>query len=243
MPAPLILCYHAVSDAWPTPLAVRPRTLQAQVRHLQRRGYTATTFTRAVLDPPAKRVFAVTFDDAYRSVMRLAAPVLDAAGVPATVFVPTRFIGSEVPMSWPGDGGWSNGPHASELIPMSWAELESVAERGWEIGSHTVSHPKLPELDPDAARDELVASKIECERRLGAECSSVAYPFGAHDAAVAELAREAGYAAAAGVRPLGDPRDPLRRTRVGIYRGDGAARFALKIAPSVRRVRDRRAAV
>ena len=30
---------------------------------------------------------------------------------------------------------------------MSWAELRTLADAGWEIGSHTVTHPHLTQLD------------------------------------------------------------------------------------------------
>ena len=38
---PLVLCYHAVSDRWPDPLAVPARVLVTQVRRLLGRGLRA----------------------------------------------------------------------------------------------------------------------------------------------------------------------------------------------------------
>ena len=72
-----MLCYHAVSDRWPSPLAVRPEQLERQLALLVRRGYRGTTFEGAVSVPPAPRTLAVTFDDGYRSVLEHALPVLD----------------------------------------------------------------------------------------------------------------------------------------------------------------------
>ena len=54
---------------------------------------------------------AITFDDGYRSVLELALPILEELGVPATLFVPTDYIGSERPMSWPGIERWTGGQH------------------------------------------------------------------------------------------------------------------------------------
>ena len=54
-----------------------------------RRGYRGATFEDAVSAPPARRTLAVTFDDAYLSVLELGKPILDRLGLVATVFVPT----------------------------------------------------------------------------------------------------------------------------------------------------------
>ena len=95
-------------------------------------------------------MLAVTFDDAYRSVIELAFPILSRLGLVGTVFVPTRFAGGEEPMSWPGIDQWVGGPHERELVPMSWEELGRLAEAGWEIGSPHVSHPRLTQVADDS---------------------------------------------------------------------------------------------
>ena len=50
-------------------------------------------------------------------------------------------------MAWPGIDQWLGGPHEAELMPMSWDELRRLAEAGWEIGSHSRTHPMLTQLD------------------------------------------------------------------------------------------------
>ena len=57
----LVLCYHAVSERWPSELAVSPELLDGQLTELEGRGYRVTTFTRAVTDPPWPKTLAVTF--------------------------------------------------------------------------------------------------------------------------------------------------------------------------------------
>ena len=51
----LVLCYHAVSDSWPDPVAVTPEQLERQLTFLQARGFVATTFSEAISNPPAAR--------------------------------------------------------------------------------------------------------------------------------------------------------------------------------------------
>jgi peptidoglycan/xylan/chitin deacetylase (PgdA/CDA1 family) len=58
-----------------------------------KRGYEARTFLDAIAASAPGKHLAVTFDDGYRSVFELAFPILRAAGMPATVFVPTALIG------------------------------------------------------------------------------------------------------------------------------------------------------
>lgn len=237
----LVLCYHAVSPSWPAGLSVTPERLERQLSHLLRRGYEGVTFHEAVLRPPADRTLAVTFDDAYRSVIELARPILSRLGIPATVFVPTGFAGSEKPMAWPGIEHWIGGPHEGELVPMSWGELRELAAEGWELGSHTRTHPRLPELAADALREELETSRTECEARIGSPCRSLAYPYGDQDARVVEAARRAGYEAAGAFAGRVRSRSALRWPRVGVYRRDGDLRFRLKVSPTLRRLRSSRA--
>lgn len=80
-------------------------------------------------------------------------------------------------MAWPSIDRWLGGPHESELAPMDWEQLDTLAAAGWEIGSHTVSHPKLSELGDDRLAEELGESKTACEEALEVPCTSVAYPI------------------------------------------------------------------
>jgi peptidoglycan/xylan/chitin deacetylase (PgdA/CDA1 family) len=235
-PDVLVLCYHAVSERWRSPLTISPGALERQLGRVLDRGYEPVTFTRAVLDPPAARTVAVTFDDAFRSVRDVALPVLRRLGVPATVFAPTALVGRPEPMAWAGLEAWGRGPHADELRGLAWDELAELAAAGWEIGSHTRTHPRLPDLDDAALADELHGSRTDCAAALGRPCQALAYPYGAVDARVVRAAAAAGYRAAASPlgRPLGHPR--LAFPRIGLYERDEHARLHTKLSPRVRRL-------
>jgi len=237
----LVLCYHAVSPTWEAPLSVTPERFQHQLETLLRRGYRGATFRDAVTRPPHRRTVAITFDDAYRSVLALAFPILDRLGLPATVFVPTSFAGASAPMAWPGIDHWSGGDHERELLPLGWPELRGLSERGWEIGSHTVSHPRLTQLDDRDLAAELGESKQACEEALGAPCGSIAYPYGDVDERVVRAARAAGYSHGAALPPVLHAPRPLEWPRTGIYHTDAAWRFRLKGSLAVRFVRLARA--
>jgi peptidoglycan/xylan/chitin deacetylase (PgdA/CDA1 family) len=238
MTDPLVLCYHAVSERWPTGLAVTPAELERQMRYLVNRGFRGATFLDAVAGESDERIVAVTFDDAFRSVLEQAFPILSKYGLPGTVFVPTAHAGSGAPMSWPGIDRWVGTDHERHLTGLTWHELKRLSDAGWEIGSHTASHPRLTELDDAALAEELRSSREECELRLGRACLTIAYPYGATDARVAAAALAAGYVAGAAEDPLrGAPRTALHCSRVSVYRKDASWRFRLKISPAVRRIR------
>jgi peptidoglycan/xylan/chitin deacetylase (PgdA/CDA1 family) len=233
----LVLCYHAISPTWPADLSTTPQLFERQLRRLAGRGYRGVTFSEAVAGAGRGKAVAVTFDDAYRSVIHLARPILDRLGMPATVFAPTAWIGREEPMRWPGIDHWLGGEHEAELVPMSWAELRELADAGWEVGSHTVSHPHLTEIGDSELEVELRESKAACEAGMERPCPTIAYPYGDVDERVMAAARGAGYAAAGALPPRWHAERELEWPRVGVYHADDERRFALKASPLVRRIR------
>jgi peptidoglycan/xylan/chitin deacetylase (PgdA/CDA1 family) len=234
---PLVLCYHALSPDWPADLSVTPDEFARQMELLAARGYRGVTFADAVRARPGERVVAVTFDDAYRSVLEHARPVLDGLGFTASVYVVTGSSGDDRPLAWPGTDRWLGGPHEHELEALDWHELAELAGAGWEIGSHTATHPRLTTIaDRDLDR-ELSTSRVVIEARVGRPCPTLAYPYGDVDERVVAAARRAGYEAAGALPSALSGADPLRWPRIGIYNADRGLRYRLKVAPSVVRLR------
>jgi peptidoglycan/xylan/chitin deacetylase (PgdA/CDA1 family) len=215
----LVLCYHGVSEDWPADYSISPGRLADQIRWFLGRGYRPATFADAVAGDEGGRVLSVTFDDAYESVGRLALPLLTELDIPATVFVPTRHVDDPEPRGWDGTDVWARTRWAPEIAVMGWEELRRLAEAGWEIGSHTRTHPRLPQLGDGALEDELHGSRADLEEQLGAPCGSLAYPYGAVNRRVARAARAAGYSAAGGLLPgRVSERNPLLFPRISVGR-------------------------
>lgn len=76
---------------------------------------------------------------------------------------------------------------------MDWSEIRALAERGHEIGSHSVTHELMPQLDDAALDHESVASKQRIETAIGAEVRSYCYPNGSYDARCEAAVARAGY--------------------------------------------------
>ncbi len=123
---------------------------------------------------------------------------------------------------------WGGVPRApqGDARPMTADELRRLAGApGATIGAHGVNHLALPALDPAERRAEVIGGKRRLEELLGTEVTTLAYPYGAWDAAAADLARACGFALAVtcderGVEPGAD-RWRLPRVEVkSVLRGD-----------------------
>jgi peptidoglycan/xylan/chitin deacetylase (PgdA/CDA1 family) len=235
---PLVLAYHAVSDSWPDSLSVKPAALERQLSLLARRGYRGVTFGDAVSGAGEGKLVAITFDDAHRSVVTEAAPIMASLGMVGTMFVPTAYAGVEGPVAWRGIEHWLQGDYRGELVRASWAELRALSEAGWEIGSHSHTHPYLPELSDAELAFELAHSREVCESEMGLACRSLAYPYGAFDERVMAAAAASGYSAAASLprRSLIN-RSHYAWPRIAVFRSDSPSRFRLKVNPATRSLR------
>jgi peptidoglycan/xylan/chitin deacetylase (PgdA/CDA1 family) len=138
---------------------------------------------------PRMRTIAITFDDCYRDNL-FAARVLSEHGLPATFFIPTKYIGTDHVFDW--DIGLKKMPN------LTWCDVSEMQQLGHEFGSHTVSHPDMGRIGPAEAKLELVDSKKTLEDRLQRAVPFFAYPFGARANFRSEylpMAYEAGYEA------------------------------------------------
>jgi peptidoglycan/xylan/chitin deacetylase (PgdA/CDA1 family) len=102
--------------------------------------------------------FSLTFDDGCASDYHEAFPALRELGMRATFFVVPALIGR------PGYATWS--------------QLREMVAAGMEIGSHSLTHPFVHELDASGIRREFGESKRVLEDRLGAAVRSASLPRG-----------------------------------------------------------------
>lgn len=120
------------------------------------------------------RALAITFDDGYRDNFLHAAPVLEKLGLPATFFVVSRWIGTEIVPFWDRRRGVS--------YPwMSWKEVRALSDRGFTIGAHTRTHADLGTVSGEIAQQEISGARQDIEWALGAPVDLFAYPYGGRD--------------------------------------------------------------
>lgn len=138
---------------------------------------------------PLSGELAITFDDGYRDNAAVAAPILKRMGLHATFFVVSGFIGTDTTPQWDAASG---GAHPW----MTGNDLIALQDQGFDIGSHSHTHPNFGSISRDQARNELTLSRSRLEAILGRPVDLFAYPFGdrSHMSSDAlEVVRETGY--------------------------------------------------
>jgi len=83
---------------------------------------------------------------------------------------------------------------------MSWQQIRELGAQGHEIGSHSLTHPLLTDLDAAQLREEVVRSRSQLAEAAGCEVASFCYPNGSYDARALEAVRAAGYSCAVTTR-------------------------------------------
>lgn len=187
-----ILLFHRVTDEIPVDgLTVTTEWFRGfcQVMHDRYNVVSVGELCRILhaRENPPQRTVAITFDDSYRDNLP-AARVLAEHNLPATFFVPTRYIDTDHVFDW--DVGLKKMPN------LTWDDLREMQALGHEIGSHSVTHPDFGVIGADQARAELVESKSVLEEKLGRPVRYFAYPYGGRHNFRPEffpLAREVGY--------------------------------------------------
>ena len=71
--------------------------------------------------------------------------------------------------------------------------VREVSERGMEVGSHTVTHPRLSGLDAETLIHEVVDSRQMLSEILNGPVEGFCYPYGDLDGPAVRAARGAGY--------------------------------------------------
>jgi peptidoglycan/xylan/chitin deacetylase (PgdA/CDA1 family) len=167
---------------------------------------------------PQTGTVAVTFDDGYREAAYEVAETLQRYRIPGTFFVVTGVLDNGVDLP--------AGPY------LTWPEVKHMADAGFSIGSHTVSHPSLGEIDCASVKRELTVSRERIAEEIGSCPEGLAYPYGTlrdFSPDVAQMAGRAGYRYAVtamhGVNRVGCDPFLLRRTTVGA--GDGLRTFRM----------------
>lgn len=190
-----ILTYHSLDDSGSV-ISVSPDAFRRHMGSLHARGYRAIALGD-LLDawdgggPEPTRTVVVTFDDAFKSVLDHAAPVLAGFGFRATVFAVAGHVG--------GSNDWPSQPAGVPRWPLcSWDELRGLAAGAFEIGAHGMAHEPLDRAPADVERREIDDAHHALEDGLGRAVRSFAFPYGVASASARDRVR-ARYRAACSV--------------------------------------------
>ncbi|HEY9753801.1 MAG TPA: polysaccharide deacetylase family protein, partial [Oculatellaceae cyanobacterium] len=127
------------------------------------------------------KVVVLVMDDGWLTQYTNALPVLNSYGYKTTLAI------------YPDaqDGQWPD--------YMSWAQVEELSKSGFDVESHTYSHPHLNKLTTAKLQEEMVKSKTELLQH-GVDAAALIYPYGEgiNNATVIQAAKDAGYLLARG---------------------------------------------
>ncbi len=237
-PGLTIIGWHRI-DGISQGLSIGVDDFKRHLDEIEEWGAQVLPLERAVADLQAgtlpDRAVVLTFDDGYASVIETAWPLLCERHMPATSFVVSGAWDGKRRYPWDLDE-----PEHDRLRLSRPDEIADAARSGLDIGSHTVSHPWLPRLDPVDLERELVESRAAVSELIGRPVTSLAYPTGGWDSSVRAAAADAGYTIGITVdRGLNTNRTPQLSLRRSFAPSDAAdLRIALDGGYSVLRPLD-----
>ena len=71
-------------------------------------------------------------------------------------------------------------------------EIKNISQ-DFEIGAHTLTHPRLPTISEGQAEEEIFGSKTVLEEITGEKVDAFCYPYGSYTKAHVQLVKNAGY--------------------------------------------------
>src|SRR5512138_1005687 len=156
--SPVVLMYHRISrgDAAPgSEFVVSASSFRRQMSWLARHGCYTPRLSDVLRDggrAPAVcgRPVVVTFDDGYADVLAEAAPILASFGFTAAIF-PVLDLARRF-------NHWDDAPELKAPL-LGVDDLRALERGGFELGSHTMTHPALPATDDASLAWELARSR------------------------------------------------------------------------------------
>jgi peptidoglycan/xylan/chitin deacetylase (PgdA/CDA1 family) len=215
-PGPVpIVDYHAIQpppEGSSDPQAFVPQAdFERQMEWLDEHGYEAVTLDQ-VEDAwyeggkLAPKPIVVSFDDGYVS----------------------QYVGGFPKMEELGWSGVLNLLASESDLPDS--DVRKMIEAGWELASHSITHPDLTTLDAARLEREVAGSRRILSRRFDVRVDNFCYPSGRYDDTVISAVHRAGYRGAQTEIPgLADAAHPYILERIEIELDDGLSGFTEKL--------------
>ncbi|MDO8513688.1 MAG: polysaccharide deacetylase family protein [bacterium] len=215
-----ILMYHHIKNtdksinALERGLSVPVPMFEEQMQLIHDLGFE-TMLMKDMTDETLKanegKKLVITFDDGYEDIYTEAFPIMKQYGFAGVIYLITNDINKK---------GYLSEKQISELI-----------DAGFEIGSHTLSHPNLASAGIYYAQMQIENSKKNLDAMFEYNVTSFCYPSGKYNDRVVGLLKAAGYTnAVTTVEGFAGPKSNLYTLPRMRVRGTGKlADFAYKI--------------
>ena len=149
------------------------------------RNWGCTTITASDLadvilhggELPPKPIL-ITFDDGYQDVFQNAFPIMQEMGFIGVIYIYVDQVGLK------------------EFVNPE--QIRILADNGWEIGNHSMSHKDLTRNYSNLAY-EVQESRLTLQEIIGVNVDTFAYPYGRSDDVVIEYIKDSDYLAGMGL--------------------------------------------
>jgi peptidoglycan/xylan/chitin deacetylase (PgdA/CDA1 family) len=181
--APILLYHHVSDDGSVLRYHVTLDDFRTQMEALRDWGYTSITATdlaNVIIKGGElpNRPVVITFDDGYVDVYKNAFPIMHEMGFVGSIYIYVDHV---------GENGFVNTE-----------QIQALADDGWEIGNHSMSHSDLTK-DHSILDFEVQQSRLTLEQATGVKVYTFAYPYGKTDDFVIEFVSDSGYLAGMGL--------------------------------------------
>lgn len=174
-----ILMYHSFDkDRVDSYAAVAPQVFAEQMNFIKREGLKVISleeYCRALnkSGKPVRNAVVLTFDDGYKDNLNIL-DTLKKFDYPVTIFIIADRIGRE---------GY-----------LTKTDIEyMLSDYRVDIGSHTLSHAYLPDLDLRASANQIEKSKLKLQELFGRPIILFSYPIGGFTGQVLRQVKKSNY--------------------------------------------------
>jgi peptidoglycan/xylan/chitin deacetylase (PgdA/CDA1 family) len=209
-----ILVYHALGTPPPSEeypgLYVSDREFRDEMAWLHREGFEGVTLDQVERawyhsGTLPRKPIVVSFDNGYPPQVRFAPKVLGRYGWPGVLFEITE----------------------EHLTPPY---IRPIIAKGWEVDSHSATHPDLTQLSDSELTYEVTGSRRFLQRTYGVPSDNFCYPSSIYDSATIAAVKAAGYVGAVTEeRGYASRERPYELNRYEIEGGQGVEGLAVDL--------------
>jgi peptidoglycan/xylan/chitin deacetylase (PgdA/CDA1 family) len=175
-----ILMYHSIADD-NFFLSVSKKNFYNQLNFLKKLGYESINFDN--LYTAKKKNFIITFDDGYKDNLTNALPILKEFNYTATSFIVCNKIGQY--------NEWDkNHEMYKKKTLMSIEDINQWLSSDCHIGSHTLNHVSIKNINFINQKNEIIESKIKLSKIFNKNINVFSYPYGKFDNSAIDLVKK-----------------------------------------------------
>lgn len=214
------MIYHKLNRGHPLDLtAISPERFRRDMRLIAKLDLRGVSIGEYLRSENRDKLVGIGFDDGYSEVLTEAFPILRDEGFTATVFPVVGYLGKK--NEWEPFLGNKN-------THLSREDLVRLVESGFELGSHTMTHPNLKRLSDTELRHELGESRRYLSEISRSPVEIISFPFSMVDRRIIKFARECGYKYGIVLRGSGNI-DRMIIRALGVYKYESELCFRMKL--------------